>query len=168
MFRLFAFQSARVSVVSVKQPTDTLFRTTQGTRPSAQPASTTPTTAQVLGSRPTRNAQQISGRNRSRVLPRIASASVIPRTAPSHSDRRPARIIVSSTIATARNWSRISRFSCTSCHTRYGFRVATQAATRPTRFETNRRPTSYTSSAVPTATAIWIRPTAHHDRPKIQ
>ena len=74
MFRLFAFQSARVSVVIVKQPTDTLFRTTHGVTVSTVAASTTPTRIQRRRFRPTRNAQQTIGRKRRRVFPRIASA----------------------------------------------------------------------------------------------
>ena len=104
VFGLFAFQSARASVVSVKQPTETLLRTTQGTSASAQPrehdADDEP---RPLLRRPTRNAQQTSGRKSSRVLPRIASAERRRRgRAPSQSDAPLGqRASVSSTIAAA-------------------------------------------------------------------
>ena len=45
MFGLFAFQSARASVVIAKQPTSALFRTTQGATASAAPATRIPPTA---------------------------------------------------------------------------------------------------------------------------
>ena len=45
----------------------------------------------------------------------------------------PRRASVSSTSAAATSWSTISRFTCTSCQTRYGLSVAIAAATRPAR-----------------------------------
>ena len=46
---------------------------------------------------------------------------------------RSATSSVSSTSAAATSWSTISRLTCTSCQTRYGFSVAIAAATRPAR-----------------------------------
>ena len=46
VLRLFAFQSARESVVSVKQPTFAWFRTSQGTSAITHAASVTPTVCQ--------------------------------------------------------------------------------------------------------------------------
>ena len=43
MFTLFAFQSARESVVIAKQPTWTLFRITHGETTTAAATTTTPT-----------------------------------------------------------------------------------------------------------------------------
>ena len=69
MSRLFAFQSARASVVIVKQPTATLLRTSHGATASTQATSDDargdPGRA---GRRPTKNAQATSGRKTRRVF----------------------------------------------------------------------------------------------------
>ena len=49
---------------------------------------------------------------------------------------------VSRTSAAATSWSTISRLTCTSCQTRYGFSVAIAAATRPARRQRMRDPIS--------------------------
>ena len=90
MFALFAFHSAFVSVESVKQPTDTSFRAAQGTR------ATTHAPMQSAGASTTRRCQrtkpaQTSGRKRSRVLPRIPSASTTPSATATARTRRVAR-----------------------------------------------------------------------------
>ena len=77
-----------------------------------------------------------------RTFPRIISPSTPPSSAPQRRPPRSATTSASSTAATARKWSRISRFMWTSCQTRYGCNVVSSAATRPTLLSTTRRPTS--------------------------
>src|SRR5262249_57659496 len=83
---LFAFQSAFVSVVSVKQPTETSFRTAQGrtVRAQAPTQSAGPAHARVCQARKT---AITSGRKTRRVLARIASPRARPVSAASESPR---------------------------------------------------------------------------------
>ena len=81
VFRLFAFQSARVSVVSVKQPTETRLRTTHGVSVERAGGEHDAAADHVRRSRARRNPQQTSGRKRSRELPRIARPSTTPERA---------------------------------------------------------------------------------------
>ena len=120
---LFAFQSARASVVTAQQPTLTLFRTTHGMTATAAPAKSAHVASSVRRETPARHSRYAPRRIGSasrRTLPRIPS----PITAPSGSARcqpkRSAACSVRYTVAAASRWSRISRFMCTSCQTRYG------------------------------------------------
>src|SRR5207302_1010359 len=127
---LFAFQSARPSVVSVTQPTCTLLRTSQGATATAAPASTSPETtavARARGSLHTMYAAQRIGTATRRVLPRIASPLTMPSSAAIRFDGRCTTTSVSRTSAAAHTWSTISRLTCTSCHARYGLSVAIAA-----------------------------------------
>src|SRR5579859_1346926 len=77
VFALFAFQSAFVSVESVKQPTETSLRTAHGSSASAHAP------RQSTGAIQTRRRQRTyaattSGSTSSRVLERIAAASTTP------------------------------------------------------------------------------------------
>src|SRR6266542_1604315 len=84
---LFAFHSARPSVVSAKHPTCTLFRTTHGVTTSTL-ATITPATACQLRKRQRSQAASTSGRATSRVLPRTASPHSPPAsTAVRHANR---------------------------------------------------------------------------------
>jgi hypothetical protein len=100
------------------------------------------------------------------VFERIASPVTAPSAAAYQSERRDQATSASSTIAAPSSPSRISRLTCTSCQTRYGWRVAIAAATSPARGETTRRPSSYTRIAVATATPVWTSPSASHESPK--
>ena len=81
VFSLFAFQSARVSVVSTKQPTLASLRAIHGVTMRTAPARTAPAASERAPERPNgqaTNAASTSGRSASRALPRIASPSATP------------------------------------------------------------------------------------------
>ena len=81
VFSLFAFQSARVSVVRTGQPTLTSFRAIQGATTTTAPATTaaaSSTERRERSSGRATNAARTSGRSASRVLPRIARPAAAP------------------------------------------------------------------------------------------
>ena len=136
MFSLFAFQSARVSVVRTKQPTLASFRAIHGVTTRTAPATTIPATS---SDRPS----GLNGHATNAASERAAAARAARSRGSRGPPREPAqrrgqdaaarrRASASRTTSASRSPSRISRFRCMSCQTRKGCSVAIVAPMTPT------------------------------------